>query len=297
LKKEIQELLQPDIINSISGLELVARAVVEENRHGLNKSAVLGTGGEFSQYRSYEPGDDLRRIDWKLYGRSERYYTKLAEEETNIKVKFILDASSSMKHEQDGLQKIDFAKVMIASLGYLSFHQGDAMGLYAINDKKTLAYPSTVHKLYSNFLYQLIEIKAEGKWPVSIQSLDVLHQPYEKELIVIVSDMYQERGEILNVVKNVKTELNEVVFLHIMSKNELKLAYNGVVTLEDLETGEILKVNSKMVKKEYYEAIEGHFKEIKEKCLEMGVLWQVFTVGDPLSEALVSFLKRRQQLL
>lgn len=297
MKNEIQDLLQSDIINSISGLELVARAVTEEHMHGLNKSVVLGTGGEFSQYRSYEPGDDLRLIDWKVYGRSERYYTKLAEEETNIKVKFILDASNSMCHEQDNVQKIDFAKVIIASLGYLSFHQGDAIGLFAINDVSTYAYPTRIQKLYSNFLYQLLEVKPKGKWPNAIQSFDLLHQPNEKGLIVFISDMYQENDEILNVVKRLKTGLNEVIFLQIISKNELELNYKGVVTFEDLETGETLKVNSKEVKKDYYTIVEDHFQRIKDELLDAGIIWEKFVIGEPLSETLASFIKSRKQLL
>ncbi|MDH5367337.1 MAG: DUF58 domain-containing protein [Cyclobacteriaceae bacterium] len=297
MKNEIQDLLQSDIINSISGLELVARAVTEEHMHGLNKSVVLGTGGEFSQYRSYEPGDDLRLIDWKVYGRSERYYTKLAEEETNIKVKFILDASNSMCHEQDGISKIDFAKVIIASLGYLSFHQGDAIGLFAINDVNIHTYPSQVQKLYSNFLYQLLEVKAQGRWPSTMQSLDLLHQPNEKGLIIFISDMYQENDEILNVVKKLKTGLNEVVFLQIMSKNELELSYKGVVTFEDLETGEKLKINSKEVNKNYHTTIESHFRKIKDELLDAGIIWEKFVIGEPLSETLASFIKRRKQLL
>ena len=294
---DIHELLSPELVNSVRGLELIAKTVAEGYVHGLNKSLVLGTGGEFSQYRSYEPGDDLRLIDWKLYGRSERYYTKLAEEDTNIKVKFMLDASNSMLHEQAGLSKFDFAKTLVAALGYVAFHQGDAIGVFGINDGSISSYPCRVQKLFSNFLYQLLDIEPAGKWPLSFDSVELLHQPGAKELIVLISDMYQKEDEIYSTVKRLKTNLNEVMFLQIFTKDELEFNYKGVVAFEDLETGDVVKVHAKDARASYLNLVKQYQSEVKDRLLDIGVYWERFVVGESLSETLPAFLKKRSQLL
>src|ERR1044071_4580970 len=127
--KTINDLLKPELLNTVNGLELVARIIVEGFMSGSNRSQSIGIGYEFSQYRSYEPGDDLRLLDWKMYARSERYYIKQSEVETNITVKFILDASKSMEYREGGLNKLLFAKVMAAALAYLARKQSDTYGL------------------------------------------------------------------------------------------------------------------------------------------------------------------------
>lgn len=297
MSSHFKELLKPEIINVISGLELIARTVADGHVHGLNKSMILGTGGEFSQYRSYEPGDDLRLIDWKAYGRSERYYTKLAEEETNIKVKFVLDASNSMNHSYNGIKKIEYAKIVIAALGYISFHQGDAIGVTSINDVRWNSYPTRVQKLFSNFLHQLIDVEALGKWPITFDNLESLHRPNEKALIIVISDLFQEQNEIVNVVKQLKTGLNEVIFLQILGKDELEFNYKGVLSFEDLETGKLVKVDTKEIKKDYLINMQHYLDKTKEELLDLGVSWEKFVVGESLSETLTTFIKQRKQLM
>src|SRR3954467_11664970 len=132
---QIKELLKPETLNTVNGLELVARIIVEGFMSGSNKSQSVGAGQEFSQYRSYQPGDDLRQLDWKMFARSERYYIKQAEIETNITVKFMLDASQSMAYTEEGISKLQYAKIMTAALAYLARKQSDTFGLYAVNDK------------------------------------------------------------------------------------------------------------------------------------------------------------------
>ncbi|NND77585.1 MAG: DUF58 domain-containing protein, partial [Flavobacteriales bacterium] len=123
MKQDYRELFKPEIIKTVSGLALISRVIVEGFLSGLNHSRRVGPGMEFSQFRSYQSGDDLRLLDWKMLARSGRYYIKQSEIETNISVKFILDASKSMLHEEDGLSKMDYIRVLVASLGYLAHIQ------------------------------------------------------------------------------------------------------------------------------------------------------------------------------
>jgi len=297
LKKEIRELLKPEILNSVSGLQLIAKVIADGFIHGLNRSYAIGIGDQFSQYRSYEPGDDLRLFDWKVYARSERYYTKLAEVETNIKIKFILDASASMRHKENGMKKLEFAKVIIACMGYITFKQGDEIGVFGLNDKKLHRFPPQIQKHFSRFIYQLIQIESEGKWPGHFIDLSQLHMPAEKELIVVITDFYENENEIFDLIRKIKSTHNEVLVIQVLGRDEKDFNYQGVLTFQDLESSRNLKVNSSNLKEEYLSKMQIYQDELKDRLLNIGVGHETFVMGDPLEDSLSSFLIRRKHLL
>ena len=209
MKQDYQRLLRPDIIHSVSGLELIAKIIVEGHLLGLHTSRRVGAGLEFSQYRGYEPGDDMRLLDWKMLARSGRYYMKQSEIETHIAVKFILDTSRSMLHEENGLTKMDHAKVLIAVLAHLSENQGDAIGLYAMNDRKLHNLHPTVQKQqYQRLLHELVQVSPEGTWPKGTMAMDKLRDRDHKELILFVTDLYEQGTELTHFIKSLKTGRN-----------------------------------------------------------------------------------------
>src|SRR5579859_3548796 len=160
----IKELLKPEILNTINGLELIARIIVEGFMSGSNKSQSIGAGQEFSQYKNYQAGDDLRQLDWKIFARSERYYIKEADIETNITIKFIIDASHSMAYEEE-LSKLQYAKIMTAALAYLARKQSDAFGLFTINDKNVgVLLPRFEQQQFIRFLTDLVQLESHGQW-------------------------------------------------------------------------------------------------------------------------------------
>lgn len=170
----MSRLLDPKILMAIKDLSLAAKTVVDGFMTGVNKSRIKGPGLEFSQYRSYQPGDDLRWLDWKMYGRSDRYYIRESEVETSISVRFLIDASGSMKHEDSGYTKIDYARYLAASLAYLASLQGDAIGLYVFQNKGlfSLAARQDFQHL-SRLFYQLEHIQAGGKFTSPMQYKDI----------------------------------------------------------------------------------------------------------------------------
>src|SRR5688572_17292777 len=173
MDSRLKDLLKPEIINTMEGLELVARIIVEGYMSGSNKSQSIGIGQEFSQYRNYEPGDDLRQLDWKMYARSERYFIKQAEIETNITVKFMIDASHSMSYAENNLSKLQYAKVMTVALAYLARKQSDTFGLFTVNEKNIHSIqPRFETQQFIRFLKELILVKSKesGK---KIQSLNI----------------------------------------------------------------------------------------------------------------------------
>lgn len=298
MKKDYRQLLQPKIINSISGLSLIARVIVDGYLSGPNQSRRVGTGLEFSQYRGYEPGDDMRLLDWKMLARSGRYYVKQAEIDTHIYVKFIIDASKSMQHTEDGLSKMDYIKVLTASLAYLAQNQGDAVGLYALNDKSLKSIQPTVQKQHFNrFLHQLITIKGEGKWPKNTVALNQMHDKSKKELVFFITDMYEEDMELTTLIKSLKTTRNEVVVLQVMGKNELEFDYKGFVIFEDLETGAEVKVDAKEAKRTYVTTLTEKMDHTKNMLLSQGIGYQLFQLNEPIAEALQLFLKQRSFLM
>ncbi|QSE96626.1 DUF58 domain-containing protein [Fulvivirga lutea] len=293
-----QEFLTPENLNSVKGLEFVAKTILEGHTAGLNRSRKVGQGMEFSQYRSYEPGDDIRLLDWKMLARSSRYYIKQAEIDTNISVKFIIDASASMLHEDSGLTKMDYARFLCATLGYLTSHQGDAVGLFALNEVelKTL-YPRAHIRHFNRFLHYLVEIENKGKWPANSADIRELHDRNHKELIVFISDLYEENDELLKFIKSLKTNRNEVVVIHLMGENELNFNYTGSVTLEDLETYSRVKISAADAKEIYEQNVSEFLFNVNEALLREGIDYNLFTTGTSIGEMLSSFLKRRNALI
>ena len=298
MKQDYRQLLQPKIINSISGLSLIARVIVDGYLSGINQSRRVGAGLEFSQYRGYQPGDDMRLLDWKMLARSGRYYVKQSEIETHISIKFILDASKSMLHTENGLSKLDYVKVLTASLAHLAQNQGDAVGLYTLNDQKIKSLHPVVQKQgYKRFLYELIGMQAEGKWPKKSLALDQLQRRGRKELLFFITDMYEQNAELTTLVKSLKTKRNEVVVLQIMGNKEMEFDYKDFIIFEDLETGAKVKVDAEAAAREYLNAMSQMMANTKDELLTHGIGHHLFKLDAPIGEALKLFLKQRNFLM
>lgn len=298
MKQDYHQLLKPEIINSLDGLALIARVVVDGYLSGLNHSRRVGPGMEFSQYRGYEPGDDMRLLDWKMLARSGRYYIKQSEVETNIAVKFILDSSLSMLHKENGLTKMDHVRVLVASLAYLAQNQGDAIGLFALNDRNLHSlYPRLQKQHFNRLLLELINIENEGKWPLDPRAGEKLHDRRHKELIFFISDLYENASELSTHISGLKSPRNEVVVLHIMGKKEMDFDYSGTVTFEDLETGTRVKVSAKEARVKYLTNMENMIETTKSRLLAEGIGYHLFRLDEPIGETLQVLLKKRISLL
>ena len=298
MKQGYHDLLKPELVKTVSGLALISRVIVDGYLSGLNHSRRVGPGMEFSQYRSYQSGDDLRLLDWKMLARSSRYYIKQSEIETNISVKFILDSSKSMGHEENGLTKMDFIKVLVATLSYLAQNQGDAVGLFALNDQKLHnIYPKVQKQHFNKLLLELINIENKGKWPVNTNNSRKLHDRAHKELIFFITDMYENEQELSQFIKQLKTKRNEVVVLHIIGGREMDFDYKGNVTFEDLETGVKLKVNAAEAKNQYLKSLEDMMKNTKDFLLANAINYHLFRLDTHIGEALQLFLKKRSSLM
>ena len=297
MNAQIKELLKPEILNSINGMELIARILVEGFMSGSNRSQTIGAGQEFSQYRNYEPGDDLRQLDWKMYARSERYYVKQAEIETNITVKFMIDASNSMSYSENKLSKLQYAKVLTAALAYLARKQSDSFGLFTVNNKHTqIVEPRFEQQQFLRFLNVLIEVKSEGTWKHD-NSIEHLFDRHGKEMIVFITDLYDDERDLLNFISRLKTRRNEVIVFHIMGEHEMKFDYDGSFTFQDLETKTVRRVETTFQQKEYIKRVDEWLEQSRLWMYERQISYQLIRLSDAFENSLRDFLKVRKLLI
>jgi uncharacterized protein (DUF58 family) len=278
-------------------LELIARVIVEGFMSGSNKSQSVGAGQEFSQYRSYQPGDDLRQLDWKIFARSERYYIKEAEIETNITVKFMLDASRSMSYEENGITKLHYAKVMIAALAYLARKQGDTFSLFTVNDQQIKSVlPRFEQQQFIRLLTELVRVKGEGKWEKS-KGIEQLFDHHGKEMIVFITDLYDASEDIQHFISRLKTKRNEVIVFHLMGQHETQLDFEGSFTFEDLETGIKTKADTRTQQVDYKSKVQNWLSQSRSWMLEKQINYHLIQMNESVEDVLRNFLTVRKRLV
>ncbi len=289
--------IDPHILAAISDLQLLAKTVVDGFMLGAHQSPLSGVGLEFNQYRSYQPGDDLRRVDWKMYARSDRYYVREAEVETSITVRFILDASASMAHAESGLQKFDYARFLVASLGYLAHQQGEAIGLETLNDiAPSHLAPKREPQQLHRFLHELEKLEPRGAWPKLQQWQRVLETVQRRELIVVVSDLHEYDKEITLALSKLRALKNEALLFQLLGRNEIDFRHEGYVTFEDLETGQTFPVDSALARKDYVAAVQSNLQQLKRDLRDLNIAYELFTLDQPLDFALRRYLTQRMKL-
>jgi uncharacterized protein (DUF58 family) len=282
---------------AIKNLSLAAKTTIDGFMSGINKSTIKGSGLEFSQYRSYQPGDDLRSLDWKMFARSDRYYIRESEVETNISIRLLIDASASMNHEDGDFKKIDYARYLAASLAYLGNLQGDAIGLYVFKDGGIFAMsPKQDYQHMARMFYQLESIKPEGNFTKSINYKELYAGNQKKELLILITDLYQQNNEIFDLLDTLNTLKHEVVVFHLMGKNELELNFKGYHSFEDLETGEKLQVDQVSAKKTYTKVLNNYLEKMRISLLDRRIYYRMLSTDQPLDQALRDFLNQRNKV-
>lgn len=282
---------------SIKDLALAAKTTVDGFMSGMHKSNVKGTGMEFSQYRSYQPGDDLRWLDWKMYARSDRYYIRESEMETSISVRFVLDASASMNHQDGKFSKLDYARYLIASLAYLANQQSDAIGLYSFQDGQLFSLPCRKdHQHLSRFFFRLEEIKASGKFTEPVNYKDIFSPGHKRELLIFVTDFYQENNEITTLLHSFAALRHEIMVFHVIGNNELNFDFKGYESLEDLETGQVIRINLADSTKEYQQKLETYLNEIRVAMLDNDIFYRLINMKESIDKALRDYLNQRNKM-
>lgn len=288
-------LLDPGALAAIGDLELVSKRIVDGTIAGLHRSPFHGYSAEFSQYRHYRPGDDLKYIDWKLFARTDRLYTKQFRETTNLAAQLALDSSASMAYGgADGVSKLQYASLLAAAIALLVSRQGDAIGLvtYATGIRQFL--PSRGGQAHLRaLLLALRRAEPSGGTDTAAALTRTIDLLKRRGLIVVVSDLYDEGAEVERTIMRAAHIGHEVIVFHVLTRAELELPFRDDVEIEDPETGRRVLANGAMAARGYRAAFAEFLDRWRTRCATYGVDYvRVFT-DMPLDAALRGYLRRR----
>jgi uncharacterized protein (DUF58 family) len=276
-----------------AGLEILARQIVDGFLIGLHHGTRRGTGTEFSQYRSYQPGDDIRLIDWKMFARSDRYYIIESETETSITVRFFLDRSASMAYEENGLKRIDYASLIVAALATLAHRQGDSIGLHIVNTDDVSDLEPRRRKQQLNLVFDLLEsVECAGTWPDNSEWI-MECTSHQSELWIFCSDMLDEPHTWKAIRELSETFGHELLFLQVLGRQELDLQFDGVTTVRDPETQAERTIRSGAVLDEYRANLREYLHRLDDAVTGRRSERELITMDQPVSDALRSYLEKR----
>lgn len=280
-------------------MELRARLVVEGFITGLHKSPYHGFSVEFAEHRQYMPGDELKHVDWKIYGKTDRYYIKQYEEETNLKSYLVLDASRSMDYASEGnIRKIEYGSYLLAALAYMMIKQQDAVGLTVFDEAVTTYLPPHATRGYlRQILLALERVRASKKTGAGKSLHQVADRIRRRGLVVIVSDLLDNPDEVITALKHFRHKKNEVIVMHVLDPLERSFAFGKDAMFKDMETSEQLMTQPWQIQKAYQQEMAAFLDRFKRECRENSVDYVLLDTKMPFDTALVEYLSKRERLL
>ncbi len=286
--------LDPDIISRLRGLELRARKVSAGFISGMHRSAYHGFSVEFADYRQYVPGDDLRYIDWKIFGRADRLYVKEYEEETNLRCNILLDASASMAYGGDGVSKFEYACKLAASLAYLLVGQQDAPGLVTFDSRiRTKLPPHTGRGHLSTLLETLEKTAPEQQTDVKVLFHRLAEELRKRSMIILISDLLADLDDVAGGLEHMAYAGHELIVLHVLDDTEWNLPFIENILFEGLEEDDRLLVDPQSLRTSYLAAVERFVARVQSVCLKHHADYVPVNTSDPLDAVLCGYLARR----
>src|SRR5215471_7866629 len=288
--------LPADVIARAQALGLKARGIVEGLRIGDHKSPYRGFSVEFVQHREYVPGDDIRHIDWKSYGRSERYTIKQYEQETNFICHLLLDASNSMRYGAGLTNKLEYGKLLAASLAYMILRQRDSVGLRIFNTQIVEELPSSSQFGHIKAITHTLEaLQPRDKTTIGPLLDQVADQISRRGIVILISDCLEDLEPTLAGLRHLRFRGHEVILFHILHPDEVKFPLDGNIRFIGLEGFEELMTRPHLLRPAYLRVVEKYMKEIRKGCDGSGVDYVPMTTNRSLGNALAEYLVRRLQ--
>ncbi|GAB1429853.1 DUF58 domain-containing protein [Ignavibacteria bacterium] len=290
--------LQPSTVAQLANIELKARLIVEGFITGLHRSPYHGFSVEFAEHRQYQPGDDLRYMDWKLVGRADRYYVKQFEEETNLRAMIAVDASASMKFASAGnISKFQYASYLAAALAYLMIKQQDAVGLTLYDNEIRSYLPSRSKRSYIQEILKTLEYAVPSGKTGTAVALNLLAERISRRgLVIILSDFFDEQESIITALKHFRHKGHEVIVMQILDPRERDFDFGWDATFKDLETGEEMVTQPYQIRKSYADAMKNYCDTLKRECLQRGIEYVLLDVSQPFDTALREYLGKRTRM-
>ena len=284
--------LDPALLARISDLALLARTVVDGFMHGQHRSMRKGSSTDFAQHRPYQPGDDLRRIDWRLLGRTDRFYMKEFEADTNASVIFALDSSASMDYGSRGVTKYDYGRFLIASLAWLSQAQGDRVGLATFTGDIVDVVPPSVRHLQL-LLHTLGRSKATGAGSLATPVQRLAHMTSRAGITVLVTDCYESPEELGRCADALRMRGQDLIIFHVVDAAERDFPFTAAATFEDSESKTRIAVRPDDLRKRYLEQSRSHHAAVAKRLVASGADYVRVDTDQPLDRALHAYLDRR----
>jgi uncharacterized protein (DUF58 family) len=288
--------VDPKILARIGNLELLAKTVVDGFINGLHRAPFFGASIDFAEHRGYVPGDDIRRVDWKVFARTDRYYVKQYEADTNTNFTILMDISKSMSFSSGGVTKLEYGAFLGACLGYLSTRQRDRVGIITFDaDIVTHVPPSAKH--FDQVLYTLDRAKAEKPGHLSVPLNKMAEHFKRRGILLLISDFYDEPEAILDAIKPLRFLGNDLIVFHVLDPQELNFDYKDASAFEDIESREQIPVVPESFREEYRRLIREHINKLQTKFSEQRIDYAQITTNEPLDRALFGYMSSREKLM
>jgi len=296
--RDFKNFLDPSLISKLNSLELKARLVVEGFMVGLHKSPYHGFSVEFSEHRAYMQGDNLKDVDWKVFGKTEKYFIKQYEEETNLRSYIFLDTSNSMAYNSGkNLSKLEYSITLAAALSYLMVHQQDAVGLTLYAEKISKYLPPKSSRAYlQEILKSLANVQASEKTNTAASLSEAAEKIKRKGLVIIISDFFDDIHSVLKALKHFSYKKNEVIVFQVLDPMERTFAFGRDAIFKDLETGDELTTQPYQIQKAYREAMTEFTNRIKTECLNSNIDYNLIETSDLYDKALFRYIQKREKL-
>lgn len=289
------QFLDPAVLARIDNLELLARTVVDGFLNGLHRSPYLGFSLDFAEHRPYMPGDDIRRMDWRLYARTDRHYIKLFEAETNANFAVLLDVSKSMSYGSHAVSKLDYARYLAACLAFFSNRQRDRVGLVTF-DHEIVEYVPPSMKHFDTILHLIANARAGRPGSLAEPLLKITEHFGRKGILVAVSDFYEDPDAVLAAVAPLRARGHDVMVFHILDPHELDFPFEDASGFEDLETGEQIPVIPGKLRADYTRMVAEHTATLQERFTAQRIDYALLDTSKPLDMALFAYLTMRERL-
>jgi uncharacterized protein (DUF58 family) len=298
ISNDYRKYLQPEVVAKLSNMELVARLVVEGFITGLHKSPYHGFSVEFAEHRQYMPGDEPKHIDWKIYGKTDRYYIKQFEEETNLKSYIILDASRSMAYSSNGrMKKLEYASYIAAALSYLMVQQRDAVGLTVYDEKVRTHMPPHATKSYLKAILKQLELtEASNKTGTASSLHQIAERIKRRGLVIILSDLFDKPNEVATALKHFRHKKNEVIVMQVLDPLERSFAFGADAVFKDMETSEEITTQPWHLQKAYQDEMKKFLDFYKKDCRENNIDYVLLDTSTPFDIALFQYLSKRRKM-
>jgi uncharacterized protein (DUF58 family) len=287
--------VDPVVLARIGNLELVARSVVDGFINGIHRSPFFGASVDFAEHRGYVPGDDIRRVDWRLYARTDRYYIKEYEADSNSNFSVLLDVSKSMGFGTRGITKLDYARMLAGCLTYLVHRQRDRVGLVTFDQDVVEHVPPSAKHM--DTVLHILD-RAKPMRPGALRT--PLHKMAEhfgrRGLLVLVSDFYEEPDAVLEAVGPLRFRGNDIAVFHVMDPSELDFSFTEPSAFEDLESGEQIPIVPDVLADQYKELVSAHVNALRERFSANRIDYTLLNTSLPLDHALFSYLTTRERL-